>query len=268
MSQLFEKLPMEGVKNIIVIASGKGGVGKSTVAANLAIAMARNGFRIALVDADLYGPSIPKMFGIEKERPEVSAIKDKEIFFPIEKYGVKIISIGFFLSPQQSLIWRGPLAANAIVQLLENSQWGEIDYMIIDFPPGTGDIQLTTVQRLNLAGAIIVTTPQEIALADARKATSMFLNPDINVPVLGIVENMSWFTPEKHPDEQYFIFGQGGGERMAAEFSTRVLARIPLVMEVGTAAEQGKSVFGQQNNAVVMAFEHLAEQVASITSLK
>lgn len=256
---------MAGVKNTIVIASGKGGVGKSTIAANLAIALSGNGFNTALVDADLYGPSIPRMFGIENERPEVSAIGDKEIFFPIEKYGVKIISIGFFLSPEQSLIWRGPLAANAIVQLLENSQWGEIDYMIIDFPPGTGDIQLTTVQRLNLTGAIIVTTPQEIALADARKATSMFRNPDINVPVLGIVENMSWFTPEKHPDEQYFIFGQGGGDKMAAEFSTRLLARIPLVLEVGAAADQGKSVFSQQNKTVIKAFEQLAHQVINIT---
>ena len=191
MSELFEKIPMEGVKNIIVIASGKGGVGKSTVAANLAIAFARNGLRTALVDADIYGPSIPKMFGLENERPDVTAIGDKEMMFPIEKYGVKIMSIGFFVAPNQSLIWRGPMAANAMTQLFENTQWGEIDYMVVDFPPGTGDIQLTTVQKLNLTGAIIVTTPQEIALNDVRKAASMFTNPDINVPILGVIENMS-----------------------------------------------------------------------------
>jgi len=263
MSQPFEKIPMKGVKNIIVIASGKGGVGKSTVAANLAIALARNGYSIALVDADIYGPSIPKMFGIEGERPDVSANGDKEMIFPIEKFGVKIISIGFFVAPNQSLIWRGLMASNAIVQLFENTQWGEIDYMIIDFPPGTGDIQLTTVQKLNLTGAIIVTTPQEIALNDARKATSMFVNPDVNIPILGVVENMSWFTPEPHPEEQYYIFGNGGGQKIAQEFNTKLLGQIPLVMEVGAAAEQGKSVFSQSNKPVVAAFENLAGIVAS-----
>ncbi len=254
---------MEGVKNIIVIASGKGGVGKSTVAANLAIALARNGFKTALVDADIYGPSIPKMFGIEDARPDVSAIGDKEMMYPIEKFGVKIMSIGFFVAPHQSLIWRGPMASNAIMQLFENTQWGDIDYMIIDFPPGTGDIQLTTVQKLNLTGAIMVTTPQEIAVNDARKAASMFLNPDLKVPVLGIIENMSWFSPEKHPEEQYFIFGQGGGLKMAKEFNTKLLGQIPLVMEVGEAAEQGKSVFSQRNNTVVKAFEKIAEAIIS-----
>jgi ATP-binding protein involved in chromosome partitioning len=261
MSQPFEKLPMDGVKNIIVIASGKGGVGKSTVAANLAVALARNGFNTALVDADIYGPSIPKMFGIEGERPDVSAIGDKEMMFPIEKYGVKIMSIGFFVAPGQSLIWRGPMASNAIMQLFENTQWGDIDYMIIDFPPGTGDIQLTTVQQLNLTGAIMVTTPQEIALNDARKAASMFTNPDLKVPILGIIENMSWFTPEQHPGEKYYIFGRDGGAKMAAEFNTMLLGQIPLVMEVGEAADHGKSVFSQSNKTVVHAFENIAGQI-------
>jgi ATP-binding protein involved in chromosome partitioning len=261
MSELFEKIPLEGVKNIIVIASGKGGVGKSTVAANLAIAFARNGLRTALVDADIYGPSIPKMFGLENERPDVTALGDKEMMFPIEKYGVKIMSIGFFVAPNQSLIWRGPMAANAMTQLFENTQWGDIDYMVVDFPPGTGDIQLTTVQKLNLAGAIIVTTPQEIALNDVRKAASMFTNPDINVPILGVIENMSWFTPAKHPDEKYFVFGKGGGQKIASEYNSQLLGQIPLVIEVGEAAEHGKSIFSQNNKEVVSVFETIARKL-------
>jgi ATP-binding protein involved in chromosome partitioning len=265
MTQLFEKIPMEGVKNIIVIASGKGGVGKSTVAANLAIALTRNGLKTALVDADIYGPSIPKMFGIEGIRPEVTALGDKEMIFPVEKYGVKIMSIGFFVAPNQSLIWRGPMASNALTQLFENTQWGEIDYMIIDFPPGTGDIQLTTAQKLNITGAIIVTTPQEIALNDVRKAASMFVNKDINVPIIGIVENMSWFTPSKHPDEKYFIFGQGGGEKMATEYNSQLIGQIPLVIEVGEAADQGKSIFSQGNKTVIESFEKIAVKLISAT---
>ncbi len=261
MSGLFEKIPMEGVKHIIVVASGKGGVGKSTVAANLAIALARNGLSTALVDADIFGPSIPKMFGIEDIKPEVSALGDKEIFFPVKKYGVSIISIGFFIDRNQSLIWRGPMAGKAVTQLLEDTQWGDIDYMIIDFPPGTSDIQLTTVQKLNLKGAIIVTTPQEISLNDARKAASMFTNPDLNVPLLGVIENMSWFSPEKHPEEIYYIFGKGGGLKLAKEFNTTLLGQIPLVMEVGEFAEKGLSVFSQKNKSVVTAFEQIADQV-------
>jgi ATP-binding protein involved in chromosome partitioning len=264
-NNLFEKIPMEGVKNIIVVASGKGGVGKSTVAANLAIALARNGMKTALVDADIFGPSIPTMFGIENARPDVTANGNQEMIFPIEKFGIKIISIGFFIDRNQSLIWRGPMAANAVKQLFEDTQWGEIDYMIIDFPPGTSDIQLTTVQKLNLTGAIIVTTPQEIALNDARKASSMFLNPDLKVPILGVVENMSWFTPAAHPGEHYYLFGRGGGMKLAKEYDTKLLCQIPLVMEVGEAAEEGRNVFQQTNKAAVEAFETLAGQIIEVT---
>jgi len=260
MSQ-FEKLEMPDVKNIIVVASGKGGVGKSTVSANLAIALARQGLKVALVDADIYGPSIPKMFGIESAKPDVTTFGDKEMMFPIEKYGVKIMSIGFFVEKSQGLIWRGPMASNAITQLFENTQWGEIDYMIIDFPPGTGDIQLTTVQNLTLSGIIIVTTPQEIAINDARKAASMFANPDLNVPILGIIENMSWFIPKEHPEEKYFIFGQGGGAKMASELNVKLLGQIPLVIEVGEAAEKGLSIFSQTNASVITAFEEIVEKL-------
>jgi len=264
MSDLFEKIPMEGIKHIIVVASGKGGVGKSTVAANLAVTLSRNGFKTALFDADIFGPSIPKMFGIEDVKPEVSAIGDKEIFFPVIKYGVSIISIGFYINRSQSLIWRGPMAGKAVTQLLENTQWGDIEYMIIDFPPGTSDIQLTTVQKLNLSGALIVTTPQEISLNDARKAASMFTNTDIKVPLLGIVENMSWFIPEKHPDEIYYLFGKGGGLKLAKEFETLLLGQVPLVMEVGEAAEKGLTVFNQSNRIIIEAFEKIAGSLVSI----
>lgn len=265
MSDVFEKIPMEGIKNIIVVASGKGGVGKSTVSANLAVALARNGYNTALVDADIFGPSIPKMFGIEDIKPEVTVIGEKEMIFPVVKYGVKIISIGFFISRDQSLIWRGPMAAKALTQLFENTQWGDIDYMIIDFPPGTSDIQLTSVQKLNISGALIVTTPQEIALNDARKAASMFKNPDLKVPLLGVIENMSWFTPEKHPDESYYIFGKGGGLQLAKEFDTKLLGQIPLVMEVGEAAEKGLTIFSQKNKQVVTSFEKISEQIIAAT---
>jgi len=261
MSNPFEKIPMVGVKNIIVVASGKGGVGKSTVAANLAIALARINKKVALVDADIYGPSIPKMFGIEDAQPIGTLSGEKEMILPVEKFGVKIISIGFFVATNQGLIWRGPMAANAITQLFENTQWGEIDYMIIDFPPGTGDIQLTTVQKLKLTGAIIVTTPQEISLNDARKAASMFINSDLKVPILGIIENMSWFSPNKHPDEQYFIFGKNGGQKIASEYKTQLLGQIPLVMEVGEAAEKGLSIFSQNNEIVKIEFEKISNQL-------
>jgi ATP-binding protein involved in chromosome partitioning len=261
MDNVFEKLKLENVKHIIAIASGKGGVGKSTVASNLAVAFSRNGYKTALVDADIFGPSIPRMFGIEDVQPDVSAFGDKQIFFPIKKYGVEIMSIGFFINKNQPVIWRGPMAGKALTQLLEDTQWGDIDYMFIDFPPGTSDIQLTSVQKLNVTGAVIVTTPQEISVNDARKAASMFTNHDINVPILGIIENMSWFTPEKHPGEKYYIFGKGGGRTMAREFDTRFLGQIPLVLEAGEAAEKGMNVFNTGSKEIIDSFETITEQL-------
>jgi ATP-binding protein involved in chromosome partitioning len=265
---VFEKIELPGVKNIIVIASGKGGVGKSTVAANLSVSLARQGFKTALVDADLYGPSIPMMFGVQNEQPAGDINNGKEVIIPIEKFGVKLISIGFFVTPGQSLIWRGPLASNGLIQLFRDTEWGGIDYMIVDFPPGTGDIQLTTVQKLNLTGAIIVTTPQELALSDARKAAAMFTNPDLNVPIIGIIENMSWFTPNSHPDEKYFIYGKGGGEKLAREFRTRLLGQIPLIMEIGEASDKGTTIYSQSNQLIIDSFESVSHLIQELTSAK
>lgn len=256
-----EKFSLPTIKNIIVVASGKGGVGKSTVSANIAIALARQGLQVALVDADIYGPSIPKMFGIEGVNPEVSRNGEQEIMFPVEKFGVKIMSIGFFIAKDKGLIWRGPMVSNAISQLMENTVWGDIDYMIIDFPPGTGDIQLTTVQKYDISGAIIVTTPQEIALNDARKAVFLFATPGVTVPIIGVVENMSWFSPVPHPEEKYYIFGKGGGELLAKENHSKLLGQIPLVVELGEAAEKGLSVYNQPDSIASEAFDDIVEHI-------
>ena len=267
MKQVVEKIPMTGVKNIIIVASGKGGVGKSTISANLAITLAQKGFRTALVDADIYGPSIPKMFDIENERPCMSD-HDKNKMEPIEKYGVKINSIGFFVDKDKSIIWRGPMVSNAIIQLFTDTHWGDIDYMIIDFPPGTGDIQITTVQKLNINGAIIVTTPQEISINDARKGAEMFINSSIEVPLVGVVENMSWFTPQQHPDEKYYVFGKDGGKNLSNELGTPLLAQVPLIKEVGEAAEQGENYSHLKNEDLNLIFDKLAESVIQIVPVK
>lgn len=269
MSQnVFEKIEMHDVKNVIVVASGKGGVGKSTIAANLAVSLARQGYKTALVDADLYGPSIPMMFGVQNERPTGETKNGKEVINPIEKYGVKLMSIGFFVPPGQSLIWRGPMAANGLTQLFRDTDWGETDYMIVDFPPGTGDIQLTTVQKLNLSGAIIVTTPQEVAISDARKAAAMFANPDLHVPILGIIENMSWFTPVKHPDEKYYLFGQGGGQKLAGEFKTKLLGQIPLITEIGEGCDKGRTIYNQTDKTLMDSFDSISTLINEILPVK
>lgn len=269
MSKMIERVSIEGVKHIIVVASGKGGVGKSTISANLAMTLVGKGYKVALVDADIYGPSIPKIFDVEDERPCLSVKTDKEnMMDPVKKYGVEINSLGFFADKGKSVVWRGPMASNAITQLFTQTYWEDIDYMIVDFPPGTGDIQITTVQKFCVDGAIMVTTPQQLSLNDARKGAEMLTSEHIDIPLIGVVENMSWFTPQRHPDEQYFIFGQGGGETLADEFGVRLLAQIPLVKEVGEIAEQGQNFLSLNNNKLKACFENLADAVVLFTDNK
>ena len=234
-----EKPVLPGVKNIIGISSGKGGVGKSTVAANVAIALAAKGFKVGLLDADIFGPSMPKMFGVENEPLYMVNQEGRDWIEPIEKYGVKMLSIGFMVDKDQAVLWRGSMASNALKQLITDAWWGDLDYFLIDMPPGTSDIHLTLVQTLPITGVVIVTTPQEVALADARKGISMFQGEKVNVPILGLVENMSWFTPASHPDERYYIFGNGGGVELAKKLGVKLLAQIPLVAEICIQADLG-----------------------------
>lgn len=254
-----EERLLPGVKNIIGVSSGKGGVGKSTVACNLAVSLARQGYRVGLLDADIFGPSMPKMFGIEEEQLYMREVDGKKLIIPAEKYGVKLLSIGFLVDKNQAVLWRGAMASNTLKQLISEADWGELDYFIIDMPPGTSDIHLTLVQTLAITGAIVVTTPQEVALADARKGVSMFLGEHVNVPVLGIVENMSWFTPAAHPDEQYFIFGRDGGKNLAQQLGVTLLGQVPLVASICKGGDDGlpvvlsNSVSGQAFDALALA---------------
>ena len=259
---------LKGVKNIIAIASGKGGVGKSTVAANLAVAMAKTGAKVGLVDADIYGPSIPILFNIESEKPQVVE-KDKTVeIYPIEKYNVKILSIGFFVDPEQALIWRGPMASNALKQLFTDGKWGELDYLFVDLPPGTGDIHLTLVQSFPVNYAIIVTTPQKVAIADAIKGINMFRQPQINVPVLGLVENMSYFIPEEHPENKYYIFGKNGGSNLAKIMDIPLLGQIPIVQSICDSGDNGHPIVLENNSITGKYFDALAETVAQNISIK
>ena len=230
---------LPGVKNIIGISSGKGGVGKSTVAVNVAISLAQQGYKVGLLDADIFGPSMPRMFGVEDEPVYMVNRDGKDWIEPIEKYGVKMLSIGFLVAKENAVVWRGSMASNALRQLITDAWWGELDYFIIDMPPGTSDIHLTLVQTLSITGVVIVTTPQEVALADARKGIAMFKDDKINVPVLGIVENMAWFTPAAHPEEKYHIFGKGGGEELARKLGVRLLVQIPLVAGICEDVDNG-----------------------------
>jgi ATP-binding protein involved in chromosome partitioning len=227
---------------VIAIHSGKGGVGKSTISANLAITLAKMGYRVGLLDADIHGPSIPKMFHTEGCRPVSTPVNGRNLIEPIEQYRVKMLSIGFFVDPQQAVVWRGGMASNAIKQLIQDANWGELDYFLIDLPPGTSDIHLTLVQHLHLTGAIVVTTPQPVALVDARKGVDMFMNEKINVPVLGLVENMAWFTPAELPNNRYYIFGKDGGKQLAEELNIPLLGQVPLVQSIREGGDEGMPI--------------------------
>ena len=252
--------PLPKVKNIIGVSSGKGGVGKSTVAANLAVALAREGYKVGLLDADIFGPSVPTMFGAEDAQLFMHNVDGKDMIIPLEKYGVKVLSIGFLVDKNSAVVWRGAMASRALNQLIEEADWGELDYFLIDMPPGTSDIHLTLVQTLGITGVVIVSTPQEVALADARRGIAMFTGEKVNVPVLGIVENMAWFTPEKHPDERYYIFGEGGAARLAKELDVQLLAEIPLVAAVGKHSDEGTPI-ALGDTVSAQAFMHLAHEV-------
>jgi ATP-binding protein involved in chromosome partitioning len=254
------KLP--GVKNVIAVVSGKGGVGKSTVAANLAVALARLGAKVGLVDADIYGPSMPIMFGLEGYHPLAEQIGDKTMIIPAEKYGVKLVSVGFFIDPDKALAWRGPMASSALRQLFAETKWGELDYLICDMPPGTGDIHLTLIQGLTLAGAVVVGTPQNVAVADVKKAVALFEMDTLSVPILGIVENMAYFTPAELPDHKYYIFGKDGCKKLAESLKIPLLAQIPIVQSISESGDAGKPIVTDETSIAGKAFTDLAQNVA------
>lgn len=249
------------VKNIIGISSGKGGVGKSTVAANLAVALAKLGYKVGLLDADIFGPSMPKMFQVEDARPHAEQIGGRDMIIPVEKYGVKLLSIGFFVEPDQATLWRGGMASNALKQLIGDAAWGDLDYFLIDLPPGTSDIHLTVVQTLAMTGAIVVSTPQAVALADARKGINMFTNDKVNVPILGLVENMAWFTPAELPENKYYIFGKEGAKELAEEMNVPLLGQIPIVQSICEGGDKGTPVALDENTVTGRAFLSLAAAV-------
>lgn len=258
---------LPGVKNIIAVSSGKGGVGKSTVAANLAVALARSGADVGLIDADIYGPSIPTMFNCEFEQPGIVQEDGKNKIVPIQQYGVKLISIGLLTNSEDAVVWRGPMASSALRQFISDAKWGDLDYLVIDLPPGTSDIHLTLVQAVPVTGAVVVTTPQKVALADAQKGISMFKQPQINVPILGLVENMSWFTPDELPDNKYFIFGEGGGKKLAEKNKIELLGQIPIVQSIRESGDSGYPV-AMKDGELSDAFMHLAENVARQVAIR
>ena len=251
------------VKNIIAVSSGKGGVGKSTVAANLAVALALQGYKVGLLDADIFGPSQPKMFNLEEARPYMVEAEGRELIEPAENYGVKMLSIGFFVDKNSAVLWRGAMASNALKQLIGDANWGELDYFLIDLPPGTSDIHLTLVQTLAITGAVVVSTPQEVALADARKGISMFIGDKVNVPVLGLIENMAWFTPAELPENKYYLFGKEGCKRLAEELHVPLLGQIPIVQSICEGGDAGKPVALNPNTITGQAFQALAENVVA-----
>ena len=254
------------VKNIVAVSSGKGGVGKSTVAANLAIALARLGYSVGLLDADIFGPSMPKMLHCEDARPYAVSVDGRDLIEPIEQYGIKLLSIGFFVSPDTATLWRGGMASNALKQLIADADWGELDYLILDTPPGTSDIHLTLLQTLALTGAIIVSTPQQVALADARKGIDMYRNEKVNVPILGLVENMAWFTPAELPENRYYIFGREGCRQLAQEMGVPLLAQIPLVQSICDNGDAGTPAALNADTATGQAFLSLAQAVVTVVN--
>jgi ATP-binding protein involved in chromosome partitioning len=258
---------LPGVKNIIAIASGKGGVGKSTVTSNLAIALTKAGAKVGLIDADISGPSIPVMFNVEDERPRVIQENGKTLILPIIQYGIKLISIGFLAAADAAVVWRGPMASSALKQFISDCDWGELDYLLIDLPPGTSDIHLTLVQTVPVTGALIVTTPQKVALADAQKALSMFSQPQIKVPVLGVVENMAYFTPKELPGNKYYIFGQNGGKELAEKNNVEFLGQIPLVQSIRESGDAGKPAV-MNDDVTAEAFTSLAENLAQQVAIR
>lgn len=254
--------PIPGIQNIIAVSSGKGGVGKSTVTANLAVTLSEMGFKVGVLDADIYGPSMPIMFDVERSKPISVQVNGRSKMKPISSYGIQLLSIGFFTAPDQAVIWRGPMAAKALNQMIFDADWGELDFLLIDLPPGTGDIHLSIMQALPITGSVVVSTPQAVALADARKGVSMFTSESINVPVLGIIENMAYFTPAELPDNKYYIFGQEGAQHLAADLQVPFLGEVPLVQSIREAGDYGRPAAMQQNSPVAEAFIEIARNMA------
>ncbi|MBL0735944.1 Mrp/NBP35 family ATP-binding protein [Flavobacterium sp. GN10] len=254
-----------GIKNIIAVASGKGGVGKSTVTANLAVTLAKMGFKVGVLDADIYGPSMPIMFDVENEKPVSVTVDGKSKMKPIESYEIKMLSIGFFTAPSQAVIWRGPMAAKALNQMIFDADWGELDFMLLDLPPGTGDIHLSIMQSLPITGAVVVSTPQAVALADAKKGVAMFMQDNINVPVLGIIENMAYFTPEELPENKYYIFGQEGAKNLAKDLGVPFLGEVPIVQSIREAGDYGRPAALQTGSPIETVFEEITRNVVQET---
>jgi len=254
--------PITGIQNIVAVASGKGGVGKSTVTSNLAVSLSKMGFKVGILDADIYGPSIPIMFDVQNEKPLAVNVDGKSKMKPVESYGVKVLSIGFFTKPDQAVVWRGPMAAKALNQMIFDAAWGELDFLLLDLPPGTGDIHLSIMQSLPITGAVVVSTPQTVALADAKKGVAMFQQDSINVPVLGIIENMAYFTPEELPENKYYIFGKAGAKHLAEDLNIPFLGEIPLVQSVREAGDLGRPAAMQEATAVEDAFNLITKNVA------
>ncbi len=258
--------PLAGVRHIIAVASGKGGVGKSTVAANLAVALARSGSQVGLIDADIYGPSVPMMFGVIDESPGMVEREGKPLIVPLEKHGIKLLSIGFFVDTDKPLVWRGPMATSALNQLLSDADWGVLDYLIIDLPPGTGDIQLTLAQSYSITGAVVVTTPQKLAFADVVRAAAMFRQDKLTIPMLGLIENMAYFTPSDMPDKKYHIFGKGHGEAFANSLQLPLLGQIPIVEEIAAAGDSGSPIALDENSVIAKAFMEVAQKIKGLVN--